>query len=48
MGMGEPLLNFEPVIESAEIMRDESAYFLSKKRITISTSGLVPQINEAC
>lgn len=46
MGMGEPLLNFEPVMESAEIMRDESAYFLSKKRITISTSGLVPQINK--
>ena len=46
MGMGEPLLNFEPVIQSAEIMRDESAYFLSKKRITISTSGLVPQINK--
>ena len=46
MGMGEPLLNFEPVIDSAEIMRDESAYFLSKKRITISTSGLVPQINQ--
>ena len=46
MGMGEPLLNFEPVIESAEIMRDESAYFLSKKRITISTSGIVPKINE--
>ena len=46
MGMGEPLLNFEPVIESAEIMRDESAYFLSKKRITISTSGIVPKINQ--
>jgi 23S rRNA (adenine2503-C2)-methyltransferase len=46
MGMGEPLLNFEPVMESAEIMRDESAYFLSKKRITISTSGLIPQINK--
>ena len=44
MGMGEPLLNFEPVIESAELMRNDSAYYLSKKRITISTSGLVPQI----
>ena len=32
MGMGEPLLNFEPVITSAEIMRNEFAYFLSKKR----------------
>ncbi|HIF29678.1 MAG: 23S rRNA (adenine(2503)-C(2))-methyltransferase RlmN [bacterium] len=46
MGMGEPLLNFEPVITSAEIMRNESAYFLSKKRITISTAGLVPQIKK--
>jgi len=46
MGMGEPLLNFEPVITSAEIMRNEFAYFLSKKRITISTSGLIPQIKK--
>mgnify|MGYP001290863374 FL=1 len=46
MGMGEPLLNFEPVITSAGIMRNEFAYFLSKKRITISTSGLIPQINK--
>ena len=46
MGMGEPLLNFEPVITSADIMRNEFAYFLSKKRITISTSGLIPQINK--
>lgn len=46
MGMGEPLLNFEPVISSASIMRNEFAYFLSKKRITISTSGLIPQINK--
>lgn len=46
MGMGEPLLNFEPVITSAEIMRNQFAYFLSKKRITISTSGLIPQINK--
>ena len=46
IGMGEPLLNFEPVITSAGIMRNEFAYFLSKKRITISTSGLIPQINK--
>ena len=45
MGMGEPLLNFDPVIESVEIMRNQLAYSLSKKRITISTSGIVPQIN---
>ena len=46
MGMGEPLLNFDPVIESVEIMRNQIAYCLSRKRITISTSGIVPQINK--
>jgi 23S rRNA (adenine2503-C2)-methyltransferase len=44
--MGEPLLNFDPVIESVEIMRNQIAYCLSRKRITISTSGIVPQINK--
>jgi len=44
MGMGEPLLNYENVIESAQIMKDQNAYGLSRKRITISTSGIVPQI----
>ena len=46
MGMGEPLLNFNPVMESVEIMRNQIAYCLSRKRITISTSGIVPQINK--
>ena len=40
MGMGEPLLNFTPVVESAKIMKDQLAYGLSRKRITISTSGI--------
>ena len=44
MGMGEPLLNYENVVESAQIMKDQNAYGLSRKRITISTSGIVPQI----
>jgi 23S rRNA (adenine2503-C2)-methyltransferase len=44
MGMGEPLLNFDAVIESAKIMKDQLAYGLSRKRITISTSGIVPNI----
>ena len=48
MGMGEPLLNFEPVIESAKIMKDQLAYGLSRKRITISTSGITPQIDKLC
>ena len=46
MGMGEPLLNFKPVIESAKIMKDQMAYGLSRKRITISTSGITPQIDK--
>ena len=46
MGMGEPLLNFEPVIESAKIMKEQLAYGLSRKRITISTSGITPQIDK--
>ncbi len=45
MGMGEPLLNFDPVIESAKIMKEQLAYGLSRKRITISTSGITPQID---
>jgi len=48
MGMGEPLLNFEPVIESAKIMKEQHAYGLSRKRITISTSGITPQIDKLC
>ena len=46
MGMGEPLLNFIPVIESAKIMKEQLAYGLSRKRITISTSGITPQIDQ--
>ena len=45
MGMGEPLLNFNAVIESAKVMKDQLAYALSRKRITISSSGIVPNIN---
>ena len=45
MGMGEPLLNFNAVIEAAKVMKDQLAYALSRKRITISSSGIVPNIN---
>ena len=48
MGMGEPLLNFIPVIESAKLMKEQLAYGLSRKRITISTSGIAPQIDQLC
>lgn len=44
MGMGEPLLNFKAVIEAISIMGDDFSYGLSKRRITISTAGVVPAI----
>ncbi len=46
MGMGEPLANFEAVVPALEIMLDDNAYGLSRRRVTLSTSGLVPQIDE--
>jgi len=46
MGMGEPLHNFEPVVRAIELMLDNNAYGLSKRRVTLSTSGLVPQIDK--
>ena len=44
MGMGEPLLNFENVVAAMDLMMDDFAYGLSKYRITLSTSGLVPEM----
>ncbi len=44
MGMGEPLANFEPVVSAMSIMQDDLAYMLSKYRVTLSTSGIVPAI----
>jgi 23S rRNA (adenine2503-C2)-methyltransferase len=46
MGMGEPLNNFEPVVASMRIMLDDFAYGLSRRRVTLSTSGVVPQIRK--
>ncbi len=46
MGMGEPLANFEPVTEAIRILHDERGLNLGARRITVSTSGLVPQIRE--
>ena len=46
MGMGEPLLNVEPVMTSIGLMQHQNAYGLSKRRITLSTSGIVPEINK--
>ncbi|WP_296900256.1 23S rRNA (adenine(2503)-C(2))-methyltransferase RlmN [Thiohalocapsa sp.] len=44
MGMGEPLANFDAVVTATDVMRDDLAYMLSKYRVTLSTSGIVPNI----
>ncbi|MBT5718045.1 MAG: 23S rRNA (adenine(2503)-C(2))-methyltransferase RlmN, partial [Gammaproteobacteria bacterium] len=46
MGMGEPLLNFDNVMEALSIMMEDCAYGLSKRKVTISTSGVVPAIDK--
>ncbi|MFU8925639.1 23S rRNA (adenine(2503)-C(2))-methyltransferase RlmN [Acinetobacter puyangensis] len=46
MGMGEPLLNFDPVVASMALMLDDFAYGMSKRRVTLSTSGVVPMIDK--
>ena len=46
MGMGEPLLNFEPVVDAMNLMMDDNAYGLSKRKVTLSTSGIVPKIDD--
>ncbi len=45
MGMGEPLLNFRNVVDAMHLMMDDNAYGLSKRRVTLSTSGVVPMID---
>jgi 23S rRNA (adenine2503-C2)-methyltransferase len=45
MGMGEPLLNLNNVIPAMEIMLDDFGYALSKRRVTVSTSGVVPALD---
>ncbi|MBT3347364.1 MAG: 23S rRNA (adenine(2503)-C(2))-methyltransferase RlmN [Thiotrichales bacterium] len=46
MGMGEPLLNFDAVVSAMELMMEDFAYGLSRRRITLSTSGVVPMIDK--
>jgi 23S rRNA (adenine2503-C2)-methyltransferase len=51
MGMGEPLANFEHVVRALALFLDDNAYGLSRRRVTLSTSGLVPAIDrlrDAC
>lgn len=45
MGMGEPLLNYEPVLSALRMMLDDNAYGLSRRRVTVSTSGVVPMMD---
>lgn len=45
MGMGEPLLNFDNVVSAMRLMLDDNAYGLSRRRVTLSTAGLVPNID---
>ncbi|MCG6897165.1 MAG: 23S rRNA (adenine(2503)-C(2))-methyltransferase RlmN [Thiocapsa sp.] len=44
MGMGEPLANFDAVVKAMDIMQDDLAYMVAKTRLTLSTSGIVPNI----
>ncbi|WP_027966045.1 23S rRNA (adenine(2503)-C(2))-methyltransferase RlmN [Halomonas halocynthiae] len=44
MGMGEPLLNYDSVLPAMKLMLDDNGYGLSKRRVTLSTSGVVPMI----
>ncbi len=46
MGMGEPLANFDNVVRAMSIMRDDLGYGLANKRVTLSTAGMVPQIDK--
>ena len=51
MGMGEPLANFDNVVRAMQLMLHDDAYGLSRRRVTLSTSGLVPAIDrlrDAC
>ena len=45
MGMGEPLLNYDQVVTALRLMLDDNAYGLSRRRVTVSTSGVVPMMD---
>lgn len=46
MGMGEPLANFESVVRAMQLMRDDLGFGLAAKRVTLSTAGMVPMIDQ--
>jgi 23S rRNA (adenine2503-C2)-methyltransferase len=45
MGMGEPLLNFDNVVRAMNLLTEDNAYGLSKRRVTLSTSGVIPALD---
>ncbi|MGG1943615.1 23S rRNA (adenine(2503)-C(2))-methyltransferase RlmN [Trinickia sp. NRRL B-1857] len=45
MGMGEPLLNYDALVPALRLMLDDNAYGLSRRRVTVSTSGVVPMMD---
>ncbi|HMW72939.1 MAG TPA: 23S rRNA (adenine(2503)-C(2))-methyltransferase RlmN [Cellvibrionaceae bacterium] len=45
MGMGEPLLNFDNVVDAIHLMMHDNCYGISKRRVTLSTSGVVPELD---
>ena len=45
MGMGEPLANYDNVVRALAVMLDDHGYGLSRRRVTVSTSGMVPQMD---
>jgi 23S rRNA (adenine2503-C2)-methyltransferase len=45
MGMGEPLQNYQPTLDAVRMMLDDNAYGLSRRRVTVSTSGVVPMMD---
>ncbi|AOV16872.1 23S rRNA (adenine(2503)-C(2))-methyltransferase [Acidihalobacter aeolianus] len=45
MGMGEPLLNYDAVVDAMDLMMDDLAYGLGKRRVTLSTSGVIPAMD---
>lgn len=48
MGMGEPLMNFEAAMTACDLFMDDLAFGLSKRRVTVSTAGVVPRILDMC
>jgi len=46
MGMGEPLMNFDNVVAAVQLMMEDNAYGLSKRRVTLSTAGVVPALDK--